>query len=238
VNIDLINFRSVDNPAFSLAEYEEQRAVLPDWKFRMFYDGVFTRPAGLIYDVYAYDTHTCDPFPIPPEWPRVWGLDFGAVNTCCVKFAQAPDGIWYAYSEYLHGGRTAAEHVAVLASGEPMTRVRAVGGAGSEQNWRDEFKAAGLPVLKPEVSEVEVGIDRAYALLKAGRMRFFRDLPGLIGDDKSEGEIEAYSRVLDEAGEPTDQIEDKSRYHRLDSVRYAATLISGRPGKQFFGVAI
>ncbi|WP_202912891.1 DEAD/DEAH box helicase family protein [Deinococcus kurensis] len=228
-NIELINFRSVDNPAFSLAEYEEQKAVLPAWKFEMFYDGVFTRPAGLIYDAFNWETHTCDPFEIPDDWPRVFGLDFGAVNTCCVKFAEDPEtGIWYAYQEYLAGGRTAKEHAAHLLAGEPTDRVQAVGGAGSEQNWRDEFTAAGLRVSKPEVSDVEVGIDRAYALLKTGRIRFFRDLAGLVGSDDLEGELDTYSRVLDEAGEPTEQIEDKNRYHRLDAWRYAATLINGK----------
>lgn len=230
VNIELINFRSVDNPAFSQAEYEEQRAALPPWKFEMFYDGVFTRPAGLIYDVFKWEDHTCDPFPIPDEWPRVFGLDFGAVNTCCIKFAEDPDtGIWYAYQEYLAGSRTAKEHAAILLANEPVDKVRGVGGAGSEQNWRDEFTAAGLSVSKPEVSDVEVGIDRAYALLKTHRLKFFRDLAGLVGSDELEGELDSYSRVLDEAGEPTDQIEDKNRYHRLDAVRYAATLINSEP---------
>ena len=228
-NVELINFRSIDNPAFSAEEYEEQRAVLPEWKFRMFYDGVFTRPAGLIYDVFSFERHVVDPFLIPDSWPRVLGLDFGAVNTCCVKFAQDPDsGIWYAYAEYLHGGRTAAEHKAVLMADEPATNVRAVGGAGSEQNYRDEYRAAGLPVLRPPISEVEVGIDRLYGLLKTDKVKFFSTLTGLVGGgDESEemGELETYSRVLDEAGEPTEAIEDKSRYHHLDACRYFASMV-------------
>ena len=230
-NIELVNFRSVDNPSFSREEYEERQATMPDWKFRMFYDGVFTRPAGLIYDVYEREKHVCEPFTIPETWPRVFGLDFGAVNTCCLKAAQCPEcGKWYVYAEYLQGGRTAKEHVAALTAGEPLHRIRAVGGAASEQNWRDEFTAAGLPVLKPDVSEVEVGIDRFYSLLKMRQIKFFSTLEGVLGGDETDGEIETYSRVLDENGEPTDEIEDKNRYHRLDAARYAATLIVQPPG--------
>lgn len=235
VSIELINFRSCDNPAFSLAEYEEQKGKLPDWKFRMFYDGVFTRPAGLIYDVFTWEKHVCEAFPIPDHWPRVFGLDFGAVNTCCVKFAEDPEtSTWYAYAEYLHGGRTAAEHVAALLAGEPLEKAQAVGGAGSEQNWRDEFTAAGLLVRKSEVSEVEVGIDRLYALLKADRVKFFSGLTGILGEDgHEEGEVETYSRVLDDQGEATDAIQDKNKYHRLDACRYAATLISPGQAQNF-----
>lgn len=237
-HIDLINFRSVDNPMFSREEYEERRAVMPPWKFEMFYDGVFTRPAGLIYDVFDSEAHMLPRFPIPDTWERVWGLDFGAVNTCAIKLAQNPEtGHWIVYQEYLQGGRTAKEHVAALSAGEPMDKVRAVGGAGSEQNWRDEFTAAGLRVLKPEVSEVEVGIDRAYALLKADELYFFDDLEGLVGGEETDGELLTYSRVLDEAGEPTDEIEDKSRYHRLDGLRYAATAIRRKP-RRGSGVAV
>ena len=37
-------------------------------------------------------------------------------------------------------------------TGEPKIPY-AVGGAKSEQNWREEFRAAGLPVLEPEVMD-------------------------------------------------------------------------------------
>lgn len=81
------------------------------------------------------------------------------------------------------------------------------------------------------MSEVEVGIDRTYALLKANQLLFFDDLVGLIGGDDTDGELSTYSRELDEEGEPTDVIEDKSTFHRLDALRYAATLIGQQPKK-------
>jgi len=108
-------------------------------------------------------------------------------------------------------------------TGEPKIPY-AVGGAGSEQQWREEFRAAGLPVLEPEVmdssatarnaSSVEVGISRVYAAISAGELKFFDDLEGITD------ELESYSRKLDERGEPTDEIEDKSSFHGLDALRY------------------
>lgn len=48
----VIQFKSTDNPNFPMEEYNRAKRTLPYWKFEMFYNGVFTRPAGLIYTDY------------------------------------------------------------------------------------------------------------------------------------------------------------------------------------------
>lgn len=222
-NIDLIRFRSIDNPAFPRAEWERARAELPQWKFDMFYRAIFTRPAGLIYDNFDEDRHTCPRFDIPPEWPRFMGQDYGGVNTAAMYIAAKPGTRkLYVYREYLAGGRTAQLHVAKMLAGEPR-RPRAAGGAKSEQQWRDEFKAAGLSVEEPPVSEVEVGIDRVYGCFARDELVIFDDLVGL------RDELASYSRELDDLGEPTEKIEDKNSYHRLDALRYIISLLRDRP---------
>ena len=47
-DFDVIQFRSIDNPAFPISEYERAKRTLPTWKFRTVYDGQFDRPAGLM----------------------------------------------------------------------------------------------------------------------------------------------------------------------------------------------
>lgn len=212
--VDVIRFDSTENPAFPREEFEEARRKLPRWKFDLFYRGVLTRPAGLIYDVFDRDVHAVPRFAIPKAWPRYIGLDFGGVNTAAVFLAQAPDGRLYAYREYLEGGRTAAEHAEQLLGPEPVHPTLVVGGSKSEGQWRAEFRAGGLAVRPPDQHEVEVGIDRVYATIKRGALFVFDDLQGLLD------EFGSYSRVLDERGEPTEDIDDKSSYHRLDAVRY------------------
>ena len=157
-------------------------------------------------------------------------LDFGGINTCGVFLAEDPASkdlfVYREYRPFQGGGggtKTARQHVEALLAGEPKLPM-AVGGARSEQNWREEFCAAGLPVMEPEIldsttaarnsSSVEVGISRVYAAINAGKVRFFDHLHGLLD------EIESYSRKTDERGEPTDEIEDKESYHGLDSLRY------------------
>lgn len=226
-HIDLIRFRSIDNPAFPRSEWERAQQDLPAWKFDMFYRAIFTRPPGLIYDNFSEKHHTCPRFDIPPEWPRYIGHDYGGVNTAAIYIAAKPGTRQlYVYREYLEGGRTAQQHADAMLTGEPR-RPRAAGGAKSEQQWRDEFSAAGLPVETPPISEVEVGIDRVYGCFARDELIIFDDLAGLLD------ELASYSRELDETGEPTEKIEDKNSYHRLDALRYIISLL--RPARKKVG---
>lgn len=227
-DIDVVSFESIANPAFPRAEFERARRELPRWKFDLFYRARFTRPAGLIYDCFDSRCHTCPRFNVRDEWPHFLGLDFGGQNTAAVFFAEDPgNGKLYAYREYgPTGGRTAAQHAALLLRGEPGLPICAGGSAG-EQQWRDEFAAAGLPVHAPDLAgadSVEVGINRVWGAFAAGKLVVFNDLFGLLD------ELASYSREPDDAGEPTEKIADKESYHRLDAVRYIVpSVVAGSP---------
>jgi hypothetical protein len=219
--IDLIHFESIMNPAFPRAEWDRARRDMPSWRFDMFYRARFTRPAGLIYGAFDPDSMTCRPFVIPEDWPRYLGLDFGGVNTAAVMLAESPDGKLYLYREYHAGDATAAAHAVALLAGEPG-EFEAFGGAPGEDQWRKEFRAAGLHVRKPVVSDVEVGINRVYSIIANERLIVFDSC------SKTLDELATYSRVTDDAGNALEAIADKSKYHLLDALRYVgAYLIDG-----------
>lgn len=226
--IDVFQFDSTWNPAFPPAEYERARRDLPSWKFNMFFRGLFERPAGQIYDCFDEKMMVCPPFSIPVEWPRYLGLDFGGVNTAAVSLAGecGQDGVengnLVLYREYLKGGRTAKEHAAAWLSDEAKMPF-AVGGSKSEDQWRDEFAAAGLPVRNANVKEVEVGIGRVYGAIKRGELKVCSDCEGILE------ELRCYARELDANGEPTEKIEAKETYHRLDALRYLLSYLKGDP---------
>ena len=223
-DFDVIQFKSTMNPAFPREEYERMKDKLPAWKFKMFYDGEFEKPAGLIYDCFIDALHTCPRFSIPDKWQRYLGLDFGGVNTAGVFYAAEPNtDRYYLYRAYKSGSKTAAEHVRDLMRDEPMIPYT-VGGSPSENQWRGEFKAAGLPVRPPDIKDVEVGIDRVYEAHKKNQIIVFDDLKEYL-DEKH-----TYARKLDAQGEPTEEIEGKASFHFMDAERYIVGFLKRKSG--------
>jgi len=214
----VIQFKSIENPAFPRDEYERARRTLPSWKFEMFYNGEFSRPAGLIYEDFPGENAVLlvHPFDIPKEWPRWVGIDFGAVHTATLWIAKDPEkNVYYAYRESLEGSMTTQQHVSRAterATGENVVRWQ--GGAASETQQRMDWYAAGIDVKEPGIRDVEAGIDRVIQLFKTKRLFVFETLLGL------RDELGTYSRVLDASGQPTDRIKDKETFHRIDALRY------------------
>ena len=231
--IDVIQFASILNPAFSREEFEERRQEMDDWKFRMFYEGQFERPAGLIYaafrDAYKHEGgHKVRPFNVPAKWPRYVGIDPGGANVAKVWLAlDLTDDVLYLYREQLDGGKSTPEHVAEARrtaqdNGERV--VFYVVGQPSESQQRRDWQAAGADnVIAPPVSDVESGIDTLISLLKQYRLFVFDTCTGTLD------ELGTYQRKLDENGEVTDVIQHKERFHRLDALRYAAVGVERQP---------
>jgi hypothetical protein len=218
-DIDIIQFASTINPAFPEDEFQRARTKMQDWRFSMFYLGEFSKPAGLIYS--GFEPHmVIEPIEIPPDWPRVIGVDFGGANTATIHLAQTPDDRWIAYRETLTGQMTTGEHVSQQKAiiGNALD-YEVIGGAKSEGQFRMDWTDAGLFVDEPTLWEVESGIDRVSQLITEDRFRVFNTLIGL------RDELGSYSRKVDPSGYPTEDIADKRKYHRLDALRYAATRI-------------
>lgn len=222
LDFDVIQFDSTANPQFPHEEAARAKRTMPAWRYDMQYRGMFTRPAGLIYDC-VQDEHVIPRFAVPAEWDRYLGLDFGGINTAGVWLAHEPGTRrLFAYREYKAGNRTAAEHTYHLLKGEPAQPV-CFGGSQSEGQWRKEFAAggqcqgqrvAGLIVRAPDMNDVELGIDRVYGAFMRNEVYVFDDLDGLLG------QLRSYARKVDSNGEPTLAIENKEAFHWLDALRY------------------
>jgi hypothetical protein len=133
-----------------------------------------------------------------------------------------------------HAGDHVQATVKMLrASANPQEKAQpyvalAVGGAAGEDQWRQGYYSAGMPVLGPVISSVETGIDRMYGMIATDHLRVHSTERG--GDPAQGGglidQIEGYTRETDDSGEPTEKIKNKNRYHRIDTLRYLAGLLA------------
>lgn len=224
-DVTFIQFSSLQNPSFPQEEYEQALREMPEHVVNMQYRGLYDKPPGMIYDAFDADTSIIPPFSVPGHWPSYGGMDFGGVNTVCLQLRQNPEnGVYYLTNEYHQGGRTAAQHANDLHGWNCHSWW---GGAKSEGQWRDEFRAAGLPVQEPAIADVWVGINRVYAVMKTQRLMVFDTCQGTIG------QIGTYSRPMNKAtGEPIpDGILNKNEYHYLDALRYVLASLEKSGGR-------
>jgi hypothetical protein len=184
---------------------------------------------GLVYPGWSRGTgdrwgpgHLCDPFPIPPEWPRFVGADFGLSNpTVVVWIAVGDDDTHYLYRVYYGFGLPSypahAEQIAKV-DVDPTTGEREV----LEGGWGDPSCPEGIAALA-EVgiylaganNDVETGISRCGDRLRVrgdGRPRFkvFSDQVEFVK------EIENYRRNP----KRTDGQPIKKKDHVMDAWRY------------------
>lgn len=228
-----VEFNSAINPLFPAEEMERARRTMPAWRFAMQYLGRFDRPAGLIYDSFDPARHKVAPFPLPPTWGRYVGQDYGGVNTAHLWLAHDREADrYYVYDESLEGGLSTAEHAARAKAKADRKVLGWWGGAGSEEQQRLDYQAAGIPVKEPPIKDVEAGIARVYGLFKEDRLLVFSSCPGLLD------ELGSYRRKLDANGQPTEVIENKRAFHRLDSLRYVVAGLIGNPVDPLLGMVI
>ena len=216
-DVCLIQFDSIANPAYPLAEYQRAQATMPDDEFAMFWRGRVAKLRTLIYDCFDEDIHKVKPFPIPAHWPRVVGIDPLGEYIAAVWLAFDPDKTQlHAYREYYEPfGETTPGHVAAIDKFSQNERVGLwVGGGPSERQARADWQGAGIPLLEPPFGDVWVGISRVYELFKDVALVIHSNCEHLLD------ELGSYQRQRDKAGNTTEKIKDKTRFHMLDSLRY------------------
>lgn len=200
--------RTEDNPYYPKEEIERARRTLPAWRFRMMYYGEFTKAEGLIYPDVTY----VDRFPIPKQWTRIRGLDFGFQNpTAIVWLAQDPSTEdWFVYKEVKMSGLFIDELAKILIEDDPKTLTYA---DPSGLAFIQDLRKRGIKIYKAN-NDVMPGILSVGEALKSGKLKVFSDLKYF------KDEIENYSWYRDRAGTILDK-PLKENDHLMDALRYA-----------------
>jgi len=209
-NIDVIQARSIDNPFFPHEEYERAKAELPDWQFRMFYEGDFTKPSGLVYSDFDYSEHVKE-LDMSMYRLKIVGVDWGFRDPSAVIFiAILPDNTWYVYNEIYEEGLTQDALV------EKIKRYY-------DEVWRiyiDPSQPSLIKSLAPKavagLNDLVEGISAVTSLIRTKRLIINPNCKNLI--------YEFLNYMWNEKGKPQDNYN-----HALDALRYAVYTYSKRP---------
>lgn len=167
--------------------------------------------AGAIYPVPESEI-VCDPFKIPPWWPKIYGMDVGWNRTAAVWGAVDNDsGIIYLYSEYYKGQAEPPIHAQGIRSrGEWIPGVidPAARGRGQKDGavLFNDYADLGLNIIAAN-NVREAGLLRVWEGLSVGRIKVFDSLRSWLG------EFRIYRR--DDKGNVV-----KKNDHLMDATRY------------------
>lgn len=233
--IDVITFKSIYNPFFSRENWKHAQATLPPSEFSMRYLGEYARPAAMIFDCFRSDVHIIKAHGIGDGNPTYIGVDPGIIHHDTIYLARFDPGTQYFQSKfpeavgdqpvYLVYKNTllGSETTTVTAKDQAQALMDACGsmdiktiavGAKAEKYTREDYCDIGFDALEPPTVNVEDGIQAIYFMLRHNLLYFMDDVDNILD------EIQSYARMIDESGEVTEKIADKSTYHAIDALRY------------------
>lgn len=178
--------------------------------------GIPSLGAGAIYPIPESDI-ICDPFQIPPYFPRLYGFDVGWKKTAAVWLAHDRNvDVVYAYAEHYRGQAEPSVHAAsIRARGDwipgaidPASRAR------TQIDGRvllTMYLGQGLRLVEAEHA-VEAGLYEVYVRLTTGRLKIFKSLQNTLM------EYRLYRR--DEKGMRVKQLD-----HLMDALRYGIMML-------------
>lgn len=224
-DIEYIKFRSVDLGWFSMEEYERAKRTMTPAMFSRRYEGAFGTAEGLIYPDFSEDYNVCDPFPIPDDWMKIGGIDWGTRNPfVALKCALDGDDVLYVYDEYYISRSTIADWAAHL--DKSITYY----GDPSGAQYILELIEKGYTIVSAD-NAVEPGIARVVARIRSDtdnpkdvRLKVFKPCVHTIY------EFGAYRYRDPIRGEIIKEEPLKVDDHAMDSLKYVCAAIELEKG--------
>lgn len=224
-NIAVVEWTSIDNPAFPKEEYDRAKKSLSAETFQKRYEGRFTRAEGLVYKDFDHDEHIVEWFPIPDSWKRFAGLDWGFANaTAILCIAQSPEKLnaqgevveastFYVYREF-YKNRPSLKEIAEFIEAEQLSYILAdPSGAFQISELQRHY---GTKRIQAADNDVGIGIERIQVLIRDGRIKFVgKRVPNTIR------EIEEYHYAATDPDKNTPEKPVAVNNHAMDALKYA-----------------
>lgn len=211
--------------------------------------------SGLIFP-FDTDKIWIDPFPIPPEWPRIIGSDVGwSTPTTGIALAQNLNtGEWFGYSEYSQAERTPRDHHFAMLDqfgdlNVGMDTASNQSDKATGQKILDEFNKSahgdGYELWLPESFRKYQKAERSFDVGYTEMLKLFQnDMIYFFKPTRMEGatfkdgvvhlkqELEEYE--WDKEG---NRPANRNRFHHIDGFRYAV-VSKGRAKPLFWDRAV
>ncbi len=206
-----------DIPHMPKATQDELLQATPPYLRDARSKGIPSLGSGAIYPIPLSEI-LCDPFLIPPFWPRVYALDVGWNRTAALWGAlDRSVDIWYFFTEHYRGKALPSTHAtAIKARGEWIPGLIDPAARGRSQEDGKQLMVTyhnlGLN-LEASKNALEAGIYDVWLRLETGRIKVFRTLMNF------QAEYRLYRR--DEKGNVVSKFD-----HLMDDMRYI--ILSGR----------
>ncbi|HUW13631.1 MAG TPA: PBSX family phage terminase large subunit [Anaerolineae bacterium] len=180
--IKAFHWQLEDNP-FLPAEYLEN--LKRSTPAGMWYDrsilGLWVAAEGLVYQEWQRDVHVYKPFAIPADWPRIGGIDLGAVHPFVHLWgALDPDKRLYIYAEHYKAGALLSEHAEAIKRVGLLKRIA----CDHDAQERMELESYGVHTIAAQKAVLQ-GIEKVAQRIHVqidGRPRLYvsEDCPNLI----------------------------------------------------------
>ena len=220
---EVVQFDSIDNPAYPREVYEQARLELTPALFERRYRGMWTALEGVVYPDWprAYIHRNAMPEGWQ-KWRKIGGGDFGWHNPFCALSAViSPDDVIYVYEEHYQAEMRLGDHAKRL---RPYT---VYDFDPSDPQAIEEMQAALAKTDIPGISirgannAVALGIEKVSARLRSGRLRVCDCCRNL----NREAESYRYKDTEDKLGKEEPIKEDD---HAMDALRYMVMGVDAR----------
>lgn len=190
---------------------------------------------GVVFPEFSPTRHTCEPFPIPAEWPKWRMLDYGYRNpTAVLWIALAPAGFCgfmeergYVYREFFQSGSgvpATSAYVKQMSTGEKYRKPILVDPTiynrteANQLTIAEQFQAAGLDIM-PAIRTSSVGehalVAKVRKWIDADKIVYFKTCVNGIREVQSW----RYKENKDGQVAGNEPFEDKDN-HTVDDLRY------------------
>lgn len=221
-DVEYITAASWENKYHSLFSKEARdlkESTMDPRRFNMIYGGEFGQMAGLVYDCFNEDIHTCEPFPLPTGTKYYAGVDWGYTDPFVISVrALTPTGHQFKVSEFYKTGMTVNEMIVVAKQKMTTFGIEKFYADPSRPEYIESFNREKIPTIAADNS-IRKGLDAHYELIVSGRYKLFKGFcPHTIDEHASYHYPEEKDLSPDDDSKEIMPVD--SNNHAMDSDRY------------------